>query len=100
MIELQQLNKIELGARIRSSRENMHLSQESLADYLCITPKFLREIENGNKGLSLKNFTLLMQILNVSSDYLLLGHTSEHTAQQQRRLVCEIRYFVESPTSI
>ena len=95
-MELQELNRVEMGERIRISRENMRLSQEMLADCLCITPKFLRDIESGTKGLSLKNFTLLMQILNVSSDYLLLGHPTD----QQRRLVCEIRYYVESTTAI
>lgn len=71
---LKEFDRIGMGERIRLSREKAHLSREQLAEYLDITPKFLADIECGNRGLSMP-FALFIQILNVSADYLIFGNT-------------------------
>lgn len=60
MMQLKTLNKVEMGKRIHHSREHMGYSQEKLAALLGITPKFVRDIESGTKGLSMQKFILLI----------------------------------------
>lgn len=74
---LKEFDRIGMGERIRLSREKAHLSREQLAEYLDITPKFLADIECGNRGLSMPKFALFIQILNVSADYLIFGNTTK-----------------------
>ena len=90
-MSLKQLEPLVMGERIRKSRERLGLTREHLAELLDVTPKFIADIEYGNKGLSLKNFILLIHILGVSADYLLLGD-EEHKA---RLLVCEVKFYLE-----
>lgn len=83
------LNLLEMGERIRKHRELLGMTREQLAEKLDVSPKFIGDIEYGAKGMSLKRFCTLSQLLGVSTDYLLLGNT------MNRRLICEIRYYVE-----
>ena len=90
-MKLRNLDKVKMGERIRISREHLGYSQEKLAALLDITPKFVKDIESGAKGLSLSKFTLLIQVLQVSGNYLLLGDTDSG----QPKLICEIKYYVK-----
>ncbi len=90
-MKLKDLNKVEMGKRIRICRENLGYSQEKLAMPLDITPKFIKDIESGGKGLSLQNFTHLIQVLQVSGNYLLLGEIDSG----QPKLICEVRYYIK-----
>ncbi len=74
---LKEFDRIGMGERIRISREKAHLSREQLAESLDVTSKFLADIECGNRGLSMPKFALLIQILNVSADYLIFGNTAK-----------------------
>ncbi len=89
-MNFKEYDKVEMGERIRKARECKGFSQESLAALLGITPKFVRDIECGNKGISMKNFVLLIQVLDTSADYLLLGEPE----RQQKKLVCEVKFFL------
>lgn len=73
---LKEFDRIGMGERIRLSREQTNLSRDQLAESLDVTSKFLTDIECGNRGLSMPKFALLIQILNVSADYLIFGTTS------------------------
>ena len=53
--ELKEINKREMGARIRARREALNMSRNELAGYLSVTGKFIADIEYGDKGVSLKN---------------------------------------------
>ena len=48
-------------------------TREQLAELADISPKFLYEIEIGNKGFSAKTLSMLAEQLNISSDYILFG---------------------------
>lgn len=67
------LDRVLLGTRIRKRREELLISKKDLAEMLEITPKFLDDVESGARGVSLNKLMLLSQILNVSTDFLLLG---------------------------
>lgn len=73
---LNEFDRVGMGERIRLSRERTFLSRDQLAESLDVTSKFLADIECGNRGLSMPKFALLIQILNVSADYLLFGNTA------------------------
>ncbi len=68
-----ELDFIQMGKRIRAQREDLGLTREKLAEKLSVSSKFIADIENGVKGISIKKFFALIQILGVSADYLLTG---------------------------
>ena len=68
-----ELNNLEIGARIKKRREDMGLTQEALAEALDVSVKFVSDIENGAKGMSLKTLNRLSQTLLVSADHILFG---------------------------
>lgn len=56
--------KLAMGERIRLARESKHLSRAQLAELVHLSTKFISDIENGAKGMSLKNFILITQALD------------------------------------
>ena len=70
---LRHLDSKEMGRRVRSRREEKGMSRESLAEKLGVTGQFIADIENGNKGISIKKLYLLCQILDAPADYILAG---------------------------
>lgn len=87
--ELKQLNYIEMGRRIRSQRELSKLTREELAGYLDLSPKFIADLEYGEKGVSIRNLYLLTQALDVSADYLLAGGRGPSDDEGERQLLKE-----------
>ena len=73
-MELKELNKKEIGARIRARRELLGMTRDEMAKYLEVTPKFIADIEYGDKGVSLRTLYNIKQVLGVSADFLLEGN--------------------------
>ncbi|MBR5128650.1 MAG: helix-turn-helix transcriptional regulator [Firmicutes bacterium] len=71
--DLKDLDLKEMGKRIRERRIALEMSREDLAELINVSPQFIADIEYGNKGLSIKRFYILTQVLNVTADYLLAG---------------------------
>ncbi|MCR5021673.1 helix-turn-helix transcriptional regulator [Ruminococcus sp.] len=74
---MNELNYMEIGARIRKSRESQMFTQEKLAEMLDVSVKFISDIELGAKGMSLKTLNKLSQSLLITTDYILYGNDSE-----------------------
>ncbi|MBQ6675179.1 MAG: helix-turn-helix transcriptional regulator [Ruminococcus sp.] len=72
---MNELNMIEIGGRIRKSRESIMMTQEMLAEKLDVSVKFISDIELGAKGMSLKTLNKLSAVLLVSTDFILYGNT-------------------------
>lgn len=72
-MKMNELNMIEIGGRIRKSREGLLMTQEALAEKLDVSVKFISDIELGAKGMSLKTLNKLSVNLLVSTDYILYG---------------------------
>jgi transcriptional regulator with XRE-family HTH domain len=70
---MQQLNRKEIGRRIRSQREILGITREAMAEALEVTAKFLADIELGNKGLSTQTLYSVSQYLTMTTDYILTG---------------------------
>ena len=74
MEEHKELNH-EIGERIRAIRESQAKTREQLAEVAHISPQFL--FETGRKGMTARTLIGIAVALNVSTDYILLGHTSK-----------------------
>ena len=72
-----QFNQNEFGKRVRSARKSCGLTQEALADSLNISREFITRIENGKNVCSLELLINIAELLNCSTDYLLLGKGPE-----------------------
>ena len=94
---------IEIGERIKSSRENAGLTQEKLADALGVSSQFLSDVERGVSGPSIYTIICICKQLHVSSDYLLMGiedpsrlpdplsHLNYLSSEEQKNLIKSIR---------
>lgn len=89
MTELKELNKAAIGMRVRQRRELLGLSREELAARLGVTPKFVGDIEYGDKGVSMKNLYRLKQILGVSADFLLEGLQEDASKEKEMTMLRE-----------
>ena len=65
------MDRLTMGDRIRESRKKLHLTQEQLAEKLDITLAYISEIERGLKMPSMPLFINMVEVLDVSADYLL-----------------------------
>ena len=65
------VDKQTMGDRIRETRKRLNLTQEQLAESLDISVNYISEIERSLKHPSLQVFIKLIEVLDVSADYLL-----------------------------
>ena len=72
--ELKKLNDIEIGKRLRKQRDSLHLTREQVAEMMDITPKFISDIERGEKSMALGTLYKFMQIYDMSADFILTGN--------------------------
>lgn len=69
-----------LGEQIRYIRNQLHLSQEHLAELCDISPSFMGHIERGTRKMSMETFVSVADALNVSTDYLLYNQRPDNDA--------------------
>ena len=65
------VDKLTMGDRIKEARKKAGLTQEKLAERLDISVEFVGQIERGQKLPGMQVFIKLIEVLNVSADYLL-----------------------------
>ncbi|GEB21960.1 helix-turn-helix domain-containing protein [Brevibacterium aurantiacum] len=75
--------KHRLGRNLRALRVSRGLTQEKLAEYLDVTPRYLAGIERGERNLTLDSIDALADALRVDGVALLtLGVDDPNTAQR------------------
>ncbi|MBQ8152014.1 MAG: helix-turn-helix transcriptional regulator [Firmicutes bacterium] len=84
-----ELNKAEVGKKIKAARRSLHLSREEFASRIPMSASFLQDVEGGTKGLSLDNFYKVIRELNVSADYLLRTDGERMDDDAERNLIFE-----------
>jgi len=84
---MHKLNYQLIGERIRFHRENQNKKREELAEALEVSIKFCGDIESGARGMSLKTLERVSNYLNLSTDYILFGDTSEINAHVFLRII-------------
>lgn len=72
-----------IGTRIKELRKQNGLTQEKLADYLCVSYQAVSKWENGISAPDLSLIVPLARLLHVSTDELLGANAEENTCQDQ-----------------
>lgn len=67
-----EFNYAALGERIRKARKQKLLTQEQLAEACDLSTAHIGHIERGTRALSIESLITISQVLEVSTDYLLL----------------------------
>ena len=80
------MDKLTMGDRIKSARKKIGLTQEALAEKVDVTAFYMGEIERGVKTPSLDLFIRLVEVLDVSSDYLLRDTVSTGNVYGDKRM--------------
>lgn len=73
------LNLGEVGLRIKKCRELQGFTREVFAEKVNVTPRFIYDIELGNKGMSIDTLSCIGKTLNVPINYILFGETPEES---------------------
>lgn len=63
-----------IGMKIKEQRLKKNISQERLAELIDVTPSYISNIENGNRIASLPTMMSIVNILDLSFDYLMLDN--------------------------
>lgn len=88
---------IEMGNRISGRRKEMKMTQEQVAEAMNISIQSLSCIELGKKAIRPENLYNLCNVLNVSSDYVLMGKKSINqmgTVFEGLSVMCEEDYKI------
>ena len=80
------MDKLTMGDRIKTARKNRGLTQEALAEKVDVTLYYMGEIERGTKTPSLDLFIRLVEVLDVSADYLLRDTVSIGNVYGDKRM--------------
>lgn len=97
--ELKELCFPEIGRRLRAQRTALHLSREDVAESIGVTPKFISDIEYGSKGISLMTLYRLMQLYDMSADFIISGDTAE-AGEEETKTVKQIKENILAPLSV
>lgn len=65
----------EIGARLKQARLEKNLTQAQLAEAADISVSFLSNLETGRQAMNIKTMATLLDILNISADWLLGNST-------------------------
>ena len=74
MKEKKEIN-IQIGERIKHSRENANYTQEKFADMIGVTVQYVSDLERGVVGTSIPTLIKICETLKISSDYIIMGKT-------------------------
>ena len=84
---------IQIGERIKQSREISNYTQERFAEMVGVSPQYISDLERGNVGVSIATFKRICEVLNASSDYILLG---KETNNDISPVLNKLRYLPEN----
>lgn len=79
------MKKDTFGGRVQERREELHYTQEALAEVLGLSYNFIVALEGDRKKTSIQTFTKLISVLDVSADWLLGIEPSEHRKEREER---------------
>ena len=70
-------NTHNIGINIRTARMRADLTQEAMSEMIGVTPQYLSDLERGLVGTSIPTLIKICTELNVSSDFILFGSSSD-----------------------
>ncbi|MBE6604441.1 MAG: helix-turn-helix transcriptional regulator [Ruminococcaceae bacterium] len=80
------MDKLTMGDRIKEYRKKRCLTQEQLAERVDVTLEYISQIERGLKVPSMQVFIKLVEVLDVSADYLLRDLVSTRNLYGDKQL--------------
>lgn len=63
-----------IGKKIKEQRIKKNISQEKLAELIDVTPSYISNLESGNRIASLPTMLDIVNVLDLSFDYLMLDN--------------------------
>lgn len=69
---------IVIGERVRKIREDLKMSREKFSEMIDISDFFLGQIERGERSLSTKTLTKIVNFTGFSADFILFGDVSSN----------------------
>ena len=87
--QLKSLSPKQIGERISSRRKLLGITRTNLAEQMKVTSKFISDIENGDKGISLQTLYKFMQTLEMSSDFILVGNCYDNKETENLKRIRE-----------
>ena len=85
------MDKLTMGDRIREARKKLGFTQDQLSEKLDVTLTYISEIERGLKMPSMQLFIKLVEILDVSADYLLRDTVSTRNLYGDKQIGVGLR---------
>lgn len=73
---------VQAGLRIRELREINNMTRETFSEIAEISPKFLYEIETGQKGFSADTLYRIAKGLSVTTEYILTGKNNKELSEE------------------
>lgn len=77
------------GLRIRELRESKRYTREKFSELVDISPKFLYEIETGQKGFSADTLHRIARGLSVTSEYILSGSKLQALSEEVKNILSQ-----------
>lgn len=68
---------VDIGKRIQQRRKQMGYTQEQIANMMNVSIQMVSNLERGNKSIRIENLVNLCKILQVSTDYILIGKNTD-----------------------
>ena len=84
------MTKLTMGDRIKEIRKKNSLTQEQLAEKLDISVEYVSQIERGMKIPSMQIFIKLVEVLDVSADYLIRDTVSTHNMYVNKQIASKL----------
>lgn len=81
---MKNLNLSYLGAIYKSSRLAAQITQETLAEKIGVTARYIMALENEGKNPSLENFIKLARTLSISADALIYPETQSADTETEQ----------------
>ena len=82
----------EIGKRILERRKLLGYTQEQLAEMMDVSIQMISNLERGNKAIKIENLIKLSDILQVSTDYILMGKYAETDGEQLTKKINSLNY--------
>ena len=84
---------IELGERVRNRRQEIHMSQETVAEKAGISVNTVSRIEGGQTAMSVGIFRKLVEVLAIDANELLNVVSNTNEIEQRHRISHRIRHL-------
>lgn len=86
---LQGFDPRSFGQRLQVARKALGITQEELAERLCVDRNHVTRMERGVRACSIDLLVEIAVLLDVSTDYLLVGSVPNTTAKQSLLIAIE-----------